>query len=107
MASKNFKMVLNILSHPQSGWLSRGIQILANTGMDVVKGKLLYTVGTVQTSAAISKMGLEVSQKPRNKILICPIPEHTPNGCYSQQWRHLHICVHCCFICKSQEMESN
>lgn len=69
--------------------------------MDVVKGKLLYTAGGVQTSAAISKTGLEVSQKSGYKIVICPIPEHTPNGCYTQQQRHLHICVHCCFIRKS------
>lgn len=69
--------------------------------MDVVKGKLLYTAGGVQTSAAILKIGLEVSQKSGNKIVICPIPEHTPNGCYTQQQRHLYICVHCCFIRKS------
>ena len=74
---------------------------LTNTGMDVVKGELLYIAGGVQTSAAILKIGLEVSQKSGNKIVICPIPEHTPNGCYAQQQRHLHICVNRCFIRKS------
>ena len=90
-----------------SEWPSLKSLQIANTGKGVEKRQPSYRVG-LETGSATMENGMEVLQKTKNSIAICPsdpTPRHI-SGENSNSKRYMLSIVHSSTIYSSQDMEA-